>query len=157
MRNRVTALLTILLSAIIVSARDLIAEKYIVQQGDNLSLVARKTGHTVSELLAMNNIENPNLIFPGETITHVSREDQRLAIRYLLDRSASWPGRINLSLAEDLIDGRISYGRNAGHNIPYELVLAFAQKQREIYAEECNNINPGLREFLEITCPLARL
>lgn len=38
---------------------------YPVQKGDNLSKIARKYGTTVSKLVELNNIENPNLIYPN--------------------------------------------------------------------------------------------
>lgn len=43
--------------------------EYIVQRGDTLSGIARKYGTTVNELVILNRqIQNPNLIFPGERI-----------------------------------------------------------------------------------------
>ncbi len=39
---------------------------YIVQRGNTLSGIASKYGTTVKELVVLNNIKNPNLIFPGE-------------------------------------------------------------------------------------------
>lgn len=41
---------------------------YIVQSGNTLSSIALKYGTTVSELVILNNIKNPNLIYPGEEI-----------------------------------------------------------------------------------------
>ncbi len=41
---------------------------YIVQSGNTLSGIALKYGTTVNELVILNNIKNPNLIFPGESI-----------------------------------------------------------------------------------------
>ncbi len=42
--------------------------KYIVKKGDTLWAIARKYGTTVNELADINNIKNPDLIFPGEVI-----------------------------------------------------------------------------------------
>ncbi len=39
---------------------------YIVQPGDTLSRIASKYRTTVQELIILNNIKNPNLIYPGE-------------------------------------------------------------------------------------------
>lgn len=39
---------------------------YIVKKGNTLSGIAAKYGTTVNELVRLNKIENPNLIFPGE-------------------------------------------------------------------------------------------
>lgn len=41
---------------------------YIVQTGDTLSEIASRYGTTVQELVAINHLANPNLIFPGETL-----------------------------------------------------------------------------------------
>ena len=41
---------------------------YIVKSGDTLSGIAEKYGTTYQELAKINNIENPNLIYPGEEI-----------------------------------------------------------------------------------------
>ena len=41
---------------------------YTIQSGDTLSEIASRYGTTVQELSDINNITNPNLIYPGETI-----------------------------------------------------------------------------------------
>lgn len=41
---------------------------YIVQSGNTLSGIAIKYGTTVNELVILNKIQNPNLIFPGEEV-----------------------------------------------------------------------------------------
>ena len=43
-------------------------EVYIVKKGDNLTKIARMYGVTVAQLVAWNNIKNPNRIYPGERI-----------------------------------------------------------------------------------------
>ena len=42
--------------------------EYTVQSGDTLSAIARKYGTTVQELVDINNIQNPDLIYPGEKL-----------------------------------------------------------------------------------------
>lgn len=44
------------------------SEYYTVQKGDNLSKIASKYGTTVYQLVAWNNISNPNLIYPGQKL-----------------------------------------------------------------------------------------
>ena len=39
---------------------------YTVQSGDTLSEIAARYGTTVNELISLNGISNPNLIYPGE-------------------------------------------------------------------------------------------
>lgn len=41
---------------------------YTVQAGDTLSEIASRYGTTVQELVDINNLANPNLIYPGETL-----------------------------------------------------------------------------------------
>lgn len=41
---------------------------YTVQSGDTLWRIARQYGTTVQEIVAINQIENPNLIYPGQTL-----------------------------------------------------------------------------------------
>ncbi len=41
---------------------------YVVKDGDTLDGIARKFGITLNEILEYNDIENPNLIYPGQTI-----------------------------------------------------------------------------------------
>ena len=41
---------------------------YTVQRGDTLSEIAERFGTTVNELVRLNNIQNPNLIYPGQVL-----------------------------------------------------------------------------------------
>ena len=41
---------------------------YVVKSGDTLNSIARRFGITLNEILQYNDIENPNLIFPGQTV-----------------------------------------------------------------------------------------
>lgn len=43
-------------------------EYYTVQSGDNLTKIANKYGTTVNQLVAWNNIKNPNLIYAGQKL-----------------------------------------------------------------------------------------
>lgn len=44
-------------------------QTYTVQSGDTLNQIAVRYGTTVEQLVRLNNITNPNLIYPGETLT----------------------------------------------------------------------------------------
>ncbi len=46
--------------------------KYIVKRGDTLWDLSRKYNVTVQEIVNLNNIQNPNLIFPGEELTIIT-------------------------------------------------------------------------------------
>ena len=41
---------------------------YTVQTGDTLSGIARRYGVTISYLVRLNGIRNPNLIYPGQIL-----------------------------------------------------------------------------------------
>lgn len=41
---------------------------YTVKKGDNLTKIAKKFGVTVDSIVKLNNIENPNLIYPGQKL-----------------------------------------------------------------------------------------
>lgn len=43
-------------------------EYYTIKSGDTLSAIAKKYGTTVNQLVAWNNIKNPNLIYPNQKI-----------------------------------------------------------------------------------------
>ena len=43
---------------------------YVVQSGDTLSSIAAETGTTVEELASSNGIEDPNLLYAGQTIRY---------------------------------------------------------------------------------------
>ena len=43
-------------------------EYYTIQRGNTLSQIAQQFGTTVQELARINNIQNPNLIFPGQVL-----------------------------------------------------------------------------------------
>ena len=50
------------------SPRNTESLEYTVQRGDTLSAIARRYGTTVQELVKINSIQNPNLIYPGEKL-----------------------------------------------------------------------------------------
>ncbi len=52
-------------------------QTYTVQRGDTLSQIAVRFNTTVEQLVRLNNISNPNLIYPGETLTINSRKHIR--------------------------------------------------------------------------------
>jgi LysM repeat protein len=41
---------------------------YVVKEGDTLSHIAEQYGTTVDELVKLNNIENPDMIHPGQEL-----------------------------------------------------------------------------------------
>ncbi|MCQ2969358.1 MAG: LysM peptidoglycan-binding domain-containing protein [Clostridium sp.] len=45
-----------------------ISRTYTVQSGDTLSSIATKFGTTVANLVSLNNISNPNLIYVGQVL-----------------------------------------------------------------------------------------
>lgn len=66
---------------------------YTVKQGDTLSEIATRYGTTVQEIVDTNNITNPNLIYPGQTLriltnstTHGSETRETGSITYTVQR-----------------------------------------------------------------------
>lgn len=43
---------------------------YTVRRGDNLWRISRKFGTTINSIVTLNNIENPNLIYPRSSVTN---------------------------------------------------------------------------------------
>ncbi|MBN8281463.1 MAG: LysM peptidoglycan-binding domain-containing protein, partial [Gammaproteobacteria bacterium] len=41
---------------------------YVVRRGDNLAIIAKRTGVPQRRLMAINSIDNPNRIFPGQRL-----------------------------------------------------------------------------------------
>ena len=48
---------------------------YTVRRGDNLWKIARRYGTTINSIVFLNNIQNPNLIYPGQRL--IIRRDIR--------------------------------------------------------------------------------
>lgn len=44
------------------------SQTYVVRQGDNLASIAKRTGVSQGRLLAINDLDNPNRIFPGQRL-----------------------------------------------------------------------------------------
>ena len=51
---------------------------YTVQRGNTLSQIAQSYGVTVSSIVEINDIQNPNLIFPGEKLRITDSDSQEL-------------------------------------------------------------------------------
>jgi len=49
-------------------ARQTASKTYVVRRGDNLASIAKRTGVTQRKLMAINSIDNPNRIFPGQRL-----------------------------------------------------------------------------------------
>jgi membrane-bound lytic murein transglycosylase D len=43
-------------------------QTYVVRRGDNLAVIARRTGVTQRQLMAINSLENPDRIYPGQRL-----------------------------------------------------------------------------------------
>ena len=56
------------LCAIADNLSPIFSSTYIVKSGDTLSAIAQRFDTTVSELVELNDISNPNLIYPGEVL-----------------------------------------------------------------------------------------
>lgn len=59
-------------AAVLLDGREPAERTYTVRPGDTLGAIAHRYGTTVGELAALNNIANPNLIYPGQVL-HLPR------------------------------------------------------------------------------------
>lgn len=50
------------------------SKTYVVRQGDNLASIAKRTGVSQGRLLAINSLDNPNRIFPGQRLRLAAAE-----------------------------------------------------------------------------------
>jgi LysM repeat protein len=51
------------------------ASTYVVRHGDSLARIARRTGVSSRQLLAINDLDNPNRIYPGQKLRLRSVDD----------------------------------------------------------------------------------
>lgn len=56
-------------------ARQSGSKTYVVRRGDNLASIARRTGVPQRQLMAINSIDNPNRIFPGQRLRLASNRE----------------------------------------------------------------------------------
>lgn len=49
--------------------------KYTVAEGDNLTIISKKLGVSIDHLININNIKNPNLIYPGQILKYNENEN----------------------------------------------------------------------------------
>lgn len=56
-------------------------QTYTVQKGDTLSHIAQRFHTTINELAKQNNIQNPNRIFPGQTL-HIGKTNKTTTEKY---------------------------------------------------------------------------
>ena len=118
------------------------AAEYRVRKGDSLTKIARFTGHTVSELVAMNKIENPNLIMTGRRIVFLSKDDLLAAKQWSQKRMKELMKRIRLtvldegnyrffeSAVQDIDSVNTRYSPDEPNGIHYSIILSFANAWR---------------------------
>lgn len=77
---------------------------YNVESGDNLSSISEKLGVTVDHLVNLNNIKNPNLIYPGQALKY-NTKNNNYKLYEVKEGDNLW--NISVALRVD-IDGLIS-------------------------------------------------
>ena len=115
------------------------AAEYNVERGDNLTKISKLTGHTIGQLVQMNNLENPNLIIIGQKITFISQKDIEDCRSWCVKRLEELfpvpdPNCVFfLNAYEDMNNNNIRYSINDPHGLHFSLVLVFAKAWRAIY------------------------
>ncbi len=59
----------------VVSSNNTQTIEYTVERGDTLYAISRRYGTTVQQIAELNNISNPNLIFPGQVLKIITNSD----------------------------------------------------------------------------------
>lgn len=115
------------------------AAEYVVKKNDNLTTIAKNTNHKVRDLANLNEVGNPNLIFPGQKIFYISKKD--------LENAKAWAKkrRSELSLfdpnydyfgwvIEDIKTGNLRYLINQPNGTHASSILVFSgawEKQKK--------------------------
>lgn len=60
------------------------ANSYVVKSGDTLSKIAKEVGVTLNELVSINNIKNPNLIYSGQVL--ILNSSNNHLIKYIIKK-----------------------------------------------------------------------
>lgn len=82
--SRRSLLLLIVIAIAVLPAVARAVERHVVQQGETLSDIAERYAKSVSELAAQNGIEDPDLIFAGQTIQISGAPTESGSVRYVV-------------------------------------------------------------------------
>jgi hypothetical protein len=134
MKKFVLVLMVVALSAVLTSEAN--SEIYTVRENDTLTKISGLTGHSVFELMAMNDIVDSDQIQVGQQITFLSQDDMMNAEKWC-QRMYLESDAINVGFfrdcIEDLLNRDIRYSVAEPKGIHYEVVLAFAKAWEELY------------------------
>ncbi|MFA6099096.1 MAG: LysM domain-containing protein [Patescibacteria group bacterium] len=136
MRRLSTAVVACLAVMVILSATTFGAE-YIVKVGDNLTGIAKKTGHSVADLAALNEIRHADLIFPGQKISYVADKDLEYAKAWATKRQNELgPSDQNFSyfrlVIGDIETRAVRYSINQQNGTYAGIILCFAEAWRNV-------------------------
>ncbi len=117
---------------------------YTVEVGDTLSSIAKRYGTTVQELATINNISNPNLIYPGQSLriltnstSHGEETRQTGSITYTVQRGNTLSQIAN------------SYGVSVSHIVEINDIqnpnLIYPGEKLRITESESDTLNPVLQ------------
>jgi murein DD-endopeptidase MepM/ murein hydrolase activator NlpD len=148
MKKSVLFLIVVALSAVLTSQA--MSATYTVRNNDTLAKISTLTGQSISELTAMNEIADPDLIQVGQQITYLSPSDLQSAqlwcefwgpIKGASDESY-FIGEDQVTdkdeaeffrYAADKLQSRdIRYSIDTPHGLHYDLVLHFARAWNEL-------------------------
>ncbi len=134
MKNLLVALVAVFVMLIAFPAFSAV---HVIQRGETLLGIARLTGHTVNQLMLMNNLKNPDFIMAGRKIVYISTADRLKAKLWCERRRRELPPtNRNFEffgwVIEDLQTNHLRYSIDEPSGTYYGLVLDFAGAEERI-------------------------
>ncbi len=139
---------------------------YTVQRNDNLTSIANRFGTTVNELVRLNNIQNPNLIYPGQvliirqgdttppsgTITYtVQRNDNLTSIANRFGTTVSELVRLNNIQNPNLIyPGQVLIIREGGSTTPPSGTTTYTVQRGDTLSEIAERFGTTVNELVRL-------
>jgi hypothetical protein len=113
-----------------------LAAEYVIKKGDCLATIAIKVNTTAINLANLNEIQNMDLVFPGQKIVYLDDQDLADAKAWAKKRmselsSSDGNYQVFSYVAKDIDSLYIRYSVNEPNGAHAELILDFAQAWRK--------------------------
>lgn len=108
------------------------AAEYVVQSGDTLTSVAEFTGHSVSQLVKMNDINDVDHIDVGQKLRWISSVDMRYASSWCAGQSifgTSGEARYHYSLHHVYLIKKIVRYDDSPNGVPFDKIFEYMAKE----------------------------